>query len=101
MDDLELPAFYVVNRGLPPEHARFIADALSITPVTVAIISDLADAPLAHELCGNILRAADSDEALEIAMTISGTDRPLVVGEAGVLDAVYPDGRREEVSIAC
>src|SRR5690242_20554396 len=96
MEDLiDQPAFYILNRSFPREHVRHAADALSITPITVAIVSDPADVPLALELTPSVLRACCEEEALEMAMTIGTENRALVVGEADVLDAVYSDGRRE------
>jgi hypothetical protein len=101
MDDLTLPAFYVVNRRLPREHASFIAAALKITPINIAIVSDVADVSLALEFCSSILRVADNELAMKTAMSISQTARPLVIGDADVLDAVYPDGKTEPVATSC
>ncbi len=100
MDDVILPAFYVVSRDLPVERAPRVALALSMTPVDVAIISDVADTALAREL-GNVLLMVDtSEQALQTALELSANCLPLVIGTADLLDAVYADGRREAVAVA-
>lgn len=103
MNDIEVPAYYVVNRSLPKEEAFSVASALRITPVQCAVISDVLDAELALELAPSVMRAASDKDALALAALLSKeSQRPvLVVGEADFLDGVYLDGRREEVAKAC
>lgn len=98
-EDVELPAYYIAARNTPLEHARFIADALGITPISVVVISDVADMELATQMNSPVLRTWSPEEALELAMAICDTDRPLVIGDAVLLDAVYRDGRKETVPI--
>lgn len=101
MDEFVLPAFYIVSRGLSVEHAGFVLAALDITPIQVVIISDPADVQLAFTICPSVLRVDSDAAALETAKSISPTGTPLVIGQADVLDAVYPDGYKEPVACSC
>jgi len=103
MDDIEVPAFYVVNRSLPKEEAFVVATALRITPVQCAVISDVLDASLALELAPSVMRAETDKDALALALLLSReSQRPvLVIGEADFLDGIYSNGRREAVAKSC
>ena len=99
--ELALPTFYILNRECPLEHARYIKDVLSITPIVGAIISDQRDYPLAMMFTDSVLHAETPERAQELAIELVEQDGvlPLVIGQADMLDAIYPDGRKESVAV--
>lgn len=97
------PAYYVVSRDLPEEHADAVVRVLSITPVCCAIVSSWLDVPLAAKLSSCTFKAPNDDDAAGYAEQIWNEEHQpcIVVGSAAFLDAVYADGRREPVSCSC
>lgn len=101
--ELSLPIYYVVSRELPVEQAPFILKALSITPIVGVIISSVLDAQLAFSMADEVIRVHSDNEAHLLAQKLSKElNQPLlVVSEAGLLDAVFEDGKREPVATVC
>lgn len=103
MDDPQVPIAYVVSRELREDQAPYILSALGITPVVVAIFSDLRDAELAHTLCAEGMRSRDEEDSYRIAQKVwETTQRPaLIIGKADTLDAIFLDGHKETVATSC
>ena len=97
--DVAVPSYYIVSRTLNGDQAACVIGALNITPVSCAIISNPLDTELAFKLCNEVVRTNTPADALDIAKKIAAHNGrpPIVVGEADVLDAVYPDGRKATV----
>jgi hypothetical protein len=71
--------------------------------VQCAVISSIDDAAMALQLSREVIRANSDEHAHFIALSVwRDTQRPsLVLGDAAVLDAVFPDGKREEIVHEC
>jgi hypothetical protein len=99
MGEIQVPAFYVVNRLLKKEEAGPILQVLAITPVSSAIIHNILDADLALAFSPQVLRCATEEDSYRVALKFSQDSKMpvLVIGTAEVIDAVYSDGRRVKV----
>jgi hypothetical protein len=98
--DIRIPAFYVLNRNMDREQAALVLQALRITPVFAALVSDIRDAQLAITFAPQVLRANTEEDAYKVALAISAEKQMpcLILGTANFLDAVYHDGQREQVA---
>jgi hypothetical protein len=87
-------------RGLDRKTIDAVEAALSLTPCSAVVISDLHDAETAWIFAPMVLRADDEIMAIALAKEWAArTSRPiLVIGKAELLDAVYKDGHVESVS---
>jgi hypothetical protein len=103
MQDIQTPAYYVLNRNISTEEVQAVLNALRITPVICAVISNVMDAELAMVCGSKVITAGSEIEAHRVAMQIAlDSNWPtLVIGEANLLDAVYADGTKQEVASSC
>jgi len=101
MDEfVEIPLYYVLSRSLPREEADAVMQVLHITPVRVAIVSDLLDTDLAWMFAPEVLRSDTDENALALARQLALDTRTaiLVIGKADFLDAVYVSGKRKAMA---
>jgi hypothetical protein len=98
--EIEIPFAYILNRDTTPEVAEVISDYLAFTPVFCSLIHNREDVRLAAMFAPEVRVTASESESLFLASEIfKERDLPcLVVGTTEHFDAVYPGGRREEVS---
>jgi hypothetical protein len=98
---IAVPAAYVLNSKCSPEQTAVVIRTLAITPIHCAIVSDIHDVELARQFSELVFRCNTPEDAIANAVTIfKEVDMPvLVVGEAGLLDAVYVDGKREAMNV--
>lgn len=95
------PVMYVLRRGLPQKHVEAAVDALSITPVVGAVITDHEDAKTALQFAPMVFFAENDLLALQLARAwAEQTQRPMLVisPKPEYLEAVYFDGHTESIS---
>lgn len=95
----KIPSYYIVSRKMGKDQIGPILNALNITPVYTAIISDIHDAELGLCFSAQVMRCQTEDSSCEVARAMSQEQRMpiLVVGTADILDAVFIDGHKEQV----
>lgn len=93
VDDQEprLPEYYVVSRHM--QDADCILHALRLTPIDIAIVTNVLDYDYATQLCNAVILTDDAEKT-----RLSLNRRVLILGEADFIDAVYADGRRESLA---
>src|ERR1700735_714109 len=101
MEDLLVPAFYVVKKGLGVAQTEFLLHALRITPIIAVIITDAYDAEVAMKMSNEILRTPPFENARELPRKIfQDFDKPtLVIGESTLFDAYYLDGHVQPMEL--
>lgn len=95
---MDAPVYYEASSKLTDEQVDWVLHALSITPILCSIYVSPHDSELASKISDNNLRTMNLEAARDLAKYFhdnSGGRPSLVLGEAGLLDAVYPDGKRE------
>lgn len=99
MDDIILPSYYVVARTLTQAQEYAVRQALSVTPIVCAIISSPMDAEHAHTFSEEIVSVIKAADAHILAKQLADrTGQPvLIVGDADVFEAQYPDGTKENI----
>lgn len=95
MDDnvfeVVVPSYYVVGRATDPDTVRSV---LRITPCLTAIVSDFKDVSFAQQFAEDTVLL--NEDPLQVAEL---TCRPcFVVGDGDSIDAIYKDGRRENIA---
>jgi hypothetical protein len=83
MDDFLQPAYYVACRDLDAAGVETLANALRITPITAAIITDPYDCELARKFSDEIYAMPDFEAAkvLAIAWFLKFGQPSLIVGD--------------------
>ena len=105
LDDVQVPAYYILSRSIDESRISSAVDALSITPVVCALITDPNDAKLAVHFTRDIIGALSIEDARSVALAINEVSQRavLVIGDtgtstdAGALTSVYPDGSTQEI----
>ena len=96
-EDNLVPLYYSVSSKLTDAQVNEVIHALSSTPVAAAIVTDAHDVDLALKLSGVIIQRSTLMAAEELARTFG---EPTVIVNGGAeLEAHYPDGHTEAISI--
>lgn len=88
----EVPAYYVLGENL--RDADSLQEALRMTPVDTAIVSNVLDYDFAQSVFQAVILVSPGREH---STRLDVGRRVVIFGEAEYLDAVYPDGRRENL----
>lgn len=94
------PEFYVVNRKLTGDQQEAVRHALSMTPISCAIVTNIYDVKLAHDLgAEKVYSARYPAEARAHAQEIfkKTGEIALVVDHAVFLEGHYGDGKIETI----
>ena len=93
-----VPHWYIVARQLSDEQIESVNNALRITPIVCAIVTDNSDTAYAQRFSRNVLYSVDAESTAEdIYTTEPSINRSVIIGEAGILTGVYSAGRREDI----
>ena len=97
--EIHTPCYYLCGRVLTDEQCDWVRHVLSFTPVLCAIYWDPYDAELARKLCDETIVVADEPAAHKLAIELARqTGFPsLLVGSVPLLEAVYGEGRQEQI----
>lgn len=88
----EVPSYYVLGKNI--RDANSLLGALRMTPVDIAIVSNVLDYDFAQSVFSAVILVSPGRER----ETREGLGRRVVIfGEAEYIDAIYPDGRRENL----
>lgn len=101
LDDVQVPAYYILSRSIEESRIPAAVDALSITPPVCAVVTDIVDAQLAHQFSRDILQASSVANAREIALAINADAHRavLILTDTKVpLTAIYADGPAQEIA---
>jgi putative cell wall-binding protein len=90
--ELIVPRFYVVRRNLSQAEQESVLSYLAMTPVSMAIVSDVLDAELGVRLAGDVIVVASEKAARVLAAELAEElNRPvLVIGKSlTMIDPVF------------
>jgi hypothetical protein len=97
--EIGTPAVYVLSRHIALDDTDDAVRMLGFTPLNKIFIHDDRDLALACVFlpAQEILKTRSQADSVELAQAVyAETGEPsLVVGDAELLDAIWPDGRRE------
>ncbi len=79
-----VPRFYLVRRNLSEPEQESVLSYLAMTPVSMAIVSDVLDAELGVRLAGDVIVVASEEAARVLAAELAEElNRPvLVIGKS-------------------
>ena len=99
--ETSIPQAYLLSRTALPDEINQVIQALSITPLYFAIVSDMRDVPLAAQFGIEVLKAQNEAEALEIAANVFTENAmpSLIVSSSAGLTAIFADGKRESINV--
>lgn len=95
MEDVQVPQYYIVKRNLNDKEVEAALYVFRITPISLVVITDSADLEQAKHFSDEVRKLNNLSEAIELK-----EDLPwLIIGDAELLDACYPDGSKSKVEI--
>lgn len=99
--DLKIPLLYILSRDCPDDSVDLVRRVLGITPIYCTMVSNILDYELARKFDQQLVRTNSQEDSISKAIEIAKEVKMpvLVIGSAGMLDAIYEDGNKEEIII--